>query len=139
MPIQINGINHFAISVPDLNETVSWYQRILGFEMDYEDEIPAIGARIGHMKGPGCMLEIFQVQGAKPLPEERKMPNSDIMTHGNKHLSFGVEDGPAAKAEMEAMGVEVVFVAQVNNTYGFFIHDNSNNLIEIFEEGPRSA
>ena len=134
MPIQLNGINHFAISVPDLDQTADWYTNVLGFKMDYIDAIEAIGARIGHMTGPGCMLEIFQVKSAKPLPDERKHPNTDILTHGNKHLAFSVADGKKAKAELEAMGVTIVFVAEVNQTYGFFIHDNNQNLIEIFEE-----
>lgn len=137
MAIKLNGVNHFAISVPDLATAAAWYERVLGFRMSYEDAIPQIGVKIGHMNGPGCMLEIFQAEGAKPLPDERRTPNTDIMTHGNKHISFGVVDGRAAKAELEAMGVEVAMVAEVNDTYGVFIRDNSGNLIEIFEEGPK--
>lgn len=134
MPIQLNGVNHFAISVPDLDASAAWYNHVLGFSMSYVDEIPAAGFRIGHMVGPGCMLEIFQAEGASPLPESRRTPNSDIRVHGNKHISFGVKDGRLAKTELEAMGVEIVMVAEVNNTYGVFIRDNSGNLIEIFEE-----
>ena len=62
------------------------------------------------------------------------MPNRDLMTNGNKHISFGVPDGPKAKKELEALGVEIVMVAEVDETYGVFIHDNTGNLIEIFEE-----
>ena len=68
------------------------------------------------------------------MPDHRKVPNEDLKVQGNKHMSFGVPDGPKAKAEMEAMGVEIVFIAEVDNTWGCFIHDNSGNLIEIFEE-----
>lgn len=39
-----------------------------------------------------------------------------------------------AKAELEAMGVEIAMVAEVDDTYGVFIRDNTGNLIEIFEE-----
>jgi methylmalonyl-CoA/ethylmalonyl-CoA epimerase len=137
MAIKLNGVNHFAISVPDLETAAAWYESVLGFTMSYEDGIPQLGVRIGHMAGPGCMLEIFQAKDARALPEDRKMPNTDIMTHGNKHISFGVVDGRAAKAELEAMGVEIVMVAEVNDTYGVFIRDNTGNLIEIFEEGQR--
>lgn len=137
MSIQLNGVNHFAISVPDLAASAAWYERVLGFRMAYEDAIPEIGVRIGHMTGAGIMLEIFEAQNARSLPEERKTPNTDIMTHGNKHISFGVADGRAARAELSAMGVEAVMVAEVNDTYGVFIRDNSGNLIELFEEGAR--
>ena len=43
-------------------------------------------------------------------------------------------DGKKAKAELEAMGVEIAMVAEVDDTYGVFIRDNTGNLIEIFEE-----
>ena len=56
------------------------------------------------------------------------------MTQGNKHMSFGVPDGRAAKAQLEALGVEIAMVAEVDDTYGVFIRDNTGNLIEIFEE-----
>ena len=68
------------------------------------------------------------------LPEDRRVPNRDLLTHGNKHMSFGVPDGKKAKAELEAMGVEIAMVAEVDDTYGVFIRDNTGNLIEIFEE-----
>ena len=136
MPITVNGVNHFAVSVPDLEATAAWYERVFGFHMSYVDGLPDGSVRIGHMAGPGIMLEIFEAQGAAPLPEERRYPNQDILTHGNKHLAFGVPDGPAAKAQLEALGVEIVLVAEVNNTYGLFIRDNNGNLIELFDESP---
>ncbi len=134
MPVTINGVNHFAISVAHLEETLDWYHRIFGFTVIHRSQIPGIDIQAAHMQGPGFLLEVFEARGAKPLPEERKLPNSDLMVHGNKHISFGVPDGPAAKAELEALGVEVVKVAEVDGTYGVFIRDNTGNLIEIFEE-----
>ena len=80
------------------------------------------------------LLEVFEAPGANALPEDRRVPNRDLMTHGNKHMSFGVSDGKKAKAELEAMGVEIAMVAEVDDTYGVFIRDNTGNLIEIFEE-----
>ena len=132
MSIKLNGVNHFAISVPSMEEAAAWYERVLGFHMDHIDGHE--GFRIGHMLGAGIQLEIFELDGAAPLPPERRIPNEDLLTHGNKHISFGVPDGPAAKAELEAMGVDVVMVAETHNTYGVFIRDNVGNLIEIFDE-----
>ncbi|MEI3340120.1 MAG: hypothetical protein V8R80_09445 [Eubacterium sp.] len=43
------------------------------------------------------------------------------MTHGNKHVSFGVPDGRKAKEELEALAVEIAMVAEVDDTYGVFI------------------
>jgi len=134
MSVKINGVNHFAISVADMEETLAWYERVFGFTVFDRSEIPGTGIRVAHMCGRGFILEVFEPQGAQPLPEERKVPNQDLMTNGNKHISFGVPDGPAAKAQLEDLGVEIVMVAEVDGTYGLFIRDNTGNLIEIFEE-----
>ncbi len=134
MAITWNGVNHFAISVPNLEESIAWYEKVFGFKVFDRSEIPGVGIKVSHMVSSGLVLEIFEAPGANPLPDDRKVPNRDLLTHGNKHISFGVPNGPAAKAELEALGVEIVMVAEVDNTYGLFIRDNSGNLIEIFEE-----
>lgn len=133
--IKINGVNHFAISVADFEESIEWYHRVFGFTVIDKSEIPGIGIKVCHMQGVGFQMEIFCAPNAKPLPEERKVPNLDLLTHGNKHISFGVKNAHQVKEEMEAMGVEIAFVAEVDDTYGVFIRDNTGNLIEIFEEG----
>lgn len=133
--LEINGVNHFAISVPDLEASIDWYHRVFGFTVLHRSEIPGTGIKVSHMQGKGFLMEIFCPPNGTPLPAERREPNTDLMVHGNKHISFGVKDGHAAKAQLEAMGVEVAMVAEVDGTYGVFIRDNSGNLIEIFEEG----
>ena len=134
MAVKINGINHFAISVANLEETIKWYSDIFGFTVVNRSEIPGAGIRVAHLQGTGFLLEVFEASGSAALPEDRKVPNRDLMTQGNKHMSFGVPDGRKAKAELEALGVEVAMVAEVDDTYGVFIRDNTGNLIEIFEE-----
>ncbi len=135
MKIDINGINHVAISVKDFEESIAWYNRVFGFEVIDRSEIPGTGIRVSHMQGAGFQLEIFCAPDSKPLPEDRRVPNLDLLTQGNKHFSFGVKDAHKAKDDMEAMGVDIAFVAEVDGTYGVFIRDNTGNLIEIFEEG----
>ncbi len=135
MKIDINGINHVAISVADFEESIGWYQRVFGFEVLDRSQIPGTGIQVAHMQGTGFLLEIFCAPNSNPLPPERRIPNQDLLTQGNKHFSFGVKDAHQAKEDMEKMGVEIAFVAEVDGTYGVFIRDNTGNLIEIFEEG----
>lgn len=135
MAIKINGVNHVAISVADFEESIAWYEKVFGFTVIDRSEIPGTGIKVSHMQGEGFLLEIFCAPDAHPLPPSRRIPNEDLMTHGNKHFSFGVPDAHKAKEEMEAMGVDIAFIAEVDGTYGVFIRDNTGNLIEIFEEG----
>ncbi len=137
MAIQINGVNHFAISVADMEESIAWYERVFGFVLLNREVIPGTGVKVCHMQAPGFQLEIFCAPESVTLPEERKVPNLDFLTQGNKHISFGVPDAHGLLDEFKAMGVNIAFIAEVNGTYGVFINDNAGNLIEIFEEGDR--
>ncbi|MCR5666630.1 MAG: VOC family protein [Eubacterium sp.] len=132
--VKINGVDHFAISVYDMEETIAWYERVFGFQVFDHSEIPGTGIKVCHMAGHGLILEVFNPPGGNTLPESRKIPDEDLKVNGNKHISFGVPDGEQAKKELIADGVEIVFEAIVDGTYGIFIHDNTGNLIEIFEE-----
>jgi len=135
MAIQINGINHFAISVADMEESIQWYNQNFGFTIIDRSEIPGTGVKVAHMQGVNFILEIFCAKNSNPLPEDRKVPNLDFLTQGNKHIAFGVRDGRKTKKEIEAMGIDIALIAEVDGTYGIFIRDNTGNLIEIFEEG----
>lgn len=133
--IRENGmlLHHCAISVPDMEQTLEWYTDMLGFSLLSRSEIPGEKAKVAHMQGPGFLLEIFEVEGAAPLPKERSHPNTDFRTHGMKHFSIGVKDARKLVEQLQAKGVEVAFVAEVDNTYGAFIRDNAGNLIEVFQ------
>lgn len=137
--IQINGVNHFAISVADMEESIAWYERVFGFQVLDRSEIPGTGIKVSHMQAPGFLLEIFCAPNAISLPEDRTVPNRDLLTQGNKHISFGVPDAHILLEEFEKLGVKIAFIAEVDGTYGVFINDNTGNLIEIFEEGPSTT
>lgn len=138
MAIKINGVNHFGISVEDMDESIEWYERVFGFTVLDHSVIPAAGVKVCHMQAPGFVLEIFCPDDPYPLPADRKDPNRDILTLGNKHMSLGVPDAHILLEEFERLGVNVAFIAEVDGTYGVFIQDNTGNLIEIFEEGRRA-
>ena len=135
MSISINGVNHFAVSVANMEESIAWYERIFGFKAVNRDTIPATGAQVCHMQAPGFLFELFYLPDSAPLPEHRKSPNTDMFTQGNLHISFGVPDAHILIESLKEMGVNIAFIAEVNNTYGVFINDNTGNLIELFEEG----
>lgn len=137
--IQINGVNHFAISVADMEESLAWYERVFGFRVLDRSEIPGTGIKVGHMQAPGFVLEVFCAPNSIALPEDRTIPNRDLLTQGNKHISFGVPDAHILLEEFEKLDVKVAFIAEVDGTYGVFINDNTGNLIEIFEEGSPAA
>jgi methylmalonyl-CoA/ethylmalonyl-CoA epimerase len=126
--------HHGGISVPDLESSIQWYSEVLGFEVEQRFELPAIPARIAMLKRGDLRIELFQVPGAKPLPPERRDPDSDLRTHGNKHLAFAIRDVDAAEQELRARGVDIVFVGRFEFGSNLFLRDNCGNLLELVEQ-----
>lgn len=124
------AIDHVGISVANLEESVDWYVEMLGFElMNPINSNPDSVQNIARVRKGEFIIELFQIEGAAPLPEYRRDPSADLRVHGLAHFAFQVEDAAAAKAELEAKGVEIVF----DRGNFFFVADNSGNTFEFIQ------
>lgn len=129
--------HHVGVSVPDLEASIAWYERVLGFKVIRRLPIPSIPAQIAVLKHGAMHVELFQAQNATPLPPERREPDSDARTHGNKHICFAVADVPAFAEELRRRDADIVWVKQFpNGGANIFIRDNAGNLIE-FMQAPK--
>lgn len=128
--------DHVGVSVPDLEQAIAWWERILGFSLERRNTIEAIPAQIAIMRNGNLRVELFEVPGAQPASEERFQPNQDVRTHGNKHISFAVEDVVALSEEVRARGADIVWVKTFTFGSNMFIRDNAGNLIE-FVQRPK--
>jgi len=126
--------HHVGVSVPDLEASIDWYQRVLGFELARRIRIETIPAEVAILKHGAMHIELFQAQGARPLPPERREPDSDVRTHGNKHVAFAVADVDAFAAELRRRDADVVWVKHFEHGgANIFIRDNAGNLIEFLQ------
>jgi len=126
--------HHGGVNVPDLEEALQWYKDILGFEVERRFEIPPANAQVAMVRKGPLRFEIFGTASANPLPEERRMPLTDLRTHGNKHVAFQVKDLDAFLAQVESKGADVAFVVREEFGSGCFLRDCAGNLIEFVEE-----
>lgn len=126
--------HHGGVSVPSLDEAIDWYGQTLGFEVEMRFWIEAARSHTAMLRKGPLRFELFEVEGAAPLPEGRRHPPSDLMTHGNKHLAFQVADLEQFLTEMEAKQVDIAFVVREEFGRGCFIRDCAGNLIEFVEE-----
>lgn len=126
--------HHGGVSVPSLEDAIRWYRDVLGFEVERRFHIAAAAADAAMIKRGPLRFELFQVAGAKPLPEERRHPPSDLLTHGNKHLAFRIENLDEFVACVEAKGADIAFVVREAFGRGCFLRDCAGNLIEFVEE-----
>ena len=125
--------HHAGISVPDLDASIAWYRDVLGFELARRFRIDAIPAEVAVVKNGPLHIELFQVPGAQPASPERRTPDRDLHTHGNKHVAFAVADVRSLAQELARRGAEIVWVKDFELGSNAFIRDNSGNLIEFVQ------
>ena len=140
-PAQDNNVgfeisfHHVGISVANVDESVAWYKKMLGFEevtRMKQEGVPSMV--IAHIKRGNCYIELFQVEGAKPLPEYRRDPTKDLGVHGTVHFAFKVADVKAAIKEIRAKGAEIVLEPIETTGIVFaFLRDNSGNCFELIQ------
>jgi len=99
--------HHFSISVPDREAALAFWSGIFGFSVEKCFEIPPMGAKGAFLVREGFRLELWELEGAEPLPEARKTPNSDLRTHGTKHMAFEVDGLQGALEELHRRGVKI--------------------------------
>jgi len=128
--------HHVGISVGDLEGSIAWYRDKLGFALLRVVEIPEAedAGRVALLERDDFIIELFCLPGAAPLPEDRRHPTRDIMTHGVKHVAYAVADLEAVMDELKAKDVDVAWdVAVHDNTRCAFVRDNTGNLVELVE------
>jgi len=125
---------HQGISVSDMEASIVWYQSMLGFKLVSDTFIPQLAARIVFIEHGNFSIELFEVEGAAPLPEDRRKPNLDIRTHGTKHVAYAVADVSTLMADLKAKGVDVAMeIFSMEGDLVAFIRDNTGNLIELIQ------
>jgi catechol 2,3-dioxygenase-like lactoylglutathione lyase family enzyme len=129
------SFDHVGISVANLDESIAWYKEMLGFEEVMRmSEDAANKMEIGHIRRGNCYIELFQVEGAEPLPEYRLDPSADLRVHGVKHFGFQVDDAHSAVEELKAKGVKIAMgPIDTPGVCFVFILDNSGNALELIE------
>lgn len=128
--------HHGGVSVPDLDAAIAWYSDVLGFSVEGRFHIPTIPADVAMMVNGDLRMELFEVPGAASLPEDRRIPDHDLQTHGNKHVSFLVRDIDSFGEELKRRGADIVWIKKFDHGANIFLRDNSGNLIEFVQGAP---
>jgi catechol 2,3-dioxygenase-like lactoylglutathione lyase family enzyme len=133
--LSITRADHVAIRVPDYDETIRFYTKKLGFELEAEWTLgdAAPGLRLAYVRLGAFMIEV--IGGAEPAPAPATV---DIGAHlsrsGYIHLCLRVEDLDGSLAELGARGVEILaepFAVNPIRQRLALIKDNSGNVIEL--------
>lgn len=128
-------LHHIAISVEDLERSVSWYKEMMGLSEIRRMTIEHNGTKIAFMGNEQFVIEILEVPGHKPIPKDRSHPDEDNATCGVKHFCI-IADGNIEYIEwLKSKGAKIVFEFQPGGieSYAAFINDPDGNVIEVFD------
>lgn len=126
---------HVGISISNLEESIAWFEDVLGFTLREKSEMTPMGFRVAFLdNGGGFEIELFENKDTKPPSEERFYPDSDSKTQGTKHISFEVDDLDAELAYFKTKGIEPVMgPSHCFGLYVAFIHGPDKVLLEFIE------
>lgn len=134
--MEIKRIHHVAYRCKDAKETVEFYQQVLGMEFKAafaEDRVPSTKAPDPYMHvfldaGMGNVLAFFELPKSKPMDRDRNTPE------WVQHIAFEVGNYDrllAAKARMEAQGVDVVGPINHGVFQSIYLFDPNGHRLEL--------
>jgi methylmalonyl-CoA/ethylmalonyl-CoA epimerase len=141
--------HHVSISVPDIEEAISWYGEILGFEVHSRFDIAAIPAQGAFLRRDAHWIELWQVGAGARVPDSRKNPDTDLLGGGTKHVAFRVPDLQSHLSKLVSRGVDIAAVQRdptepmqaeidpaapnARPAFAAFIRDPAGTLIELLD------
>jgi len=81
-------VNHVAITVNNLEESVNFYTQVLGFKIAKKFERKDMGGYATFVKLDDFQIELWQFQDMK----ENSNPLNDIKVRGLRHIAFEVDN-----------------------------------------------
>ena len=132
----LKGIHHAAYRCRDAQETVAFYQDVLGMEFQCafaEDYVPSTGAYDPYMHvfleaGHGNVLAFFE------LPEQPEMGRDPNTPAWVQHIAFKVESLDAllaAKAHIESRGIDVLGPTDHGVFQSIYFFDPNGHRLEL--------
>lgn len=135
-------VYNVAMSVPNIDETVEWYEDKLGFRLEERRRrLASTGADVAIIEKNGFRIEFLQVPNSTRLDALHADPPAHLNTLGVKNLVFLVDDLAATNAELKSKGVNVIWESRVFPEIGAtttFFRDNNDNLVVIWQN-PNST
>ena len=126
-------LHHGCLSVADLDRSIEFYARVLGFHPESRRVLPGGELEIAFLRRGDDRLELVCHRDAQALPEFATDPRNDFGVIGTKHLSFGTLDPEGLHAFLAEQRVDgLTDIADNNPAYFyFFFRDPDGIILEI--------
>ena len=142
----ISGIQHTAISTGDMEQALSFYRDLLGFEVEsdisLEQDSSGDAGRIMALDGVACRvamlrigesrIELFEFHSPAPKPAS---PDRPVCDHGITHVALSVTDIDTEYERLRRAGMSfhcppIQLGSRAKATYG---RDPDGNVVELLE------
>lgn len=132
-------LHHGALAVTNLERSLEFYKRVLGFEVDTEVKLPDGSLDIVHIKRGNDYLELFCHKDAIELPQHSRDTMTDVQIAGTKHIAFSTDEPEVVHQYLNEQGVDDLTEIFDNNPYYkyFFFRDPDGIALEIVSPRPR--
>jgi len=133
----MTAVHHIGLWIRDLDRSGEFYDRILGFEKQYDYHIPAELVKTIFGRPIDCQVELHQrdeirlelFQPDIPLSADPSQP----LTAGINHFSLQVDDKTSFCRQAREKGADVLEIPR-NDHAVFFLRDPDGILIEIKDQ-----
>jgi len=127
------SLHHGALAVSNLEHSLEFYARVLGFRESSRVSVPEIPLEIVFINRGDDYLELFCHEQAKALPEFCRDNETDFQVVGAKHIAFQVEDAQTFHTYLKSHQVDGLSDIFDNNPayYYFFFRDPDGIPLEI--------
>jgi len=130
-----------ALSVADLDKSVTWYVAHLGFREHRRLAFPDHGLRVASLVRDDFWLELIEKKGAKRIAELQPGITDETLIMGYKKLAFRCRDIDTLFQTLTAKGVTVLFEPSDNEFLdgvirNFIVTDPDGNWLQFL--GPTS-
>jgi glyoxylase I family protein len=134
--VAIKRIHHVAYRCIDAQQTVDFYQRVLGMEFQIafaEDRVPSTKEPDPYMHifldaGMGNVLAFFELPTCEPMDRDRNTPE------WVQHIAFEVDDYAAlqaAKDHVESQGIDVLGPTNHGIFQSIYFFDPNGHRLEL--------
>jgi methylmalonyl-CoA/ethylmalonyl-CoA epimerase len=130
---KILKINHIAIAVPELEESLSFWQQQLGLKLDHVEDVPSQQSQVAFLPIGESEVEIVI-----PTSDDSGMAKYlEKRGPGLHHICFEVDNIDEMLSELKANGVRLIdeTAKELPGRKMAFIHPKSANgvLVELYE------